>query len=154
MTLSLQEISDRLEIQELLVRYSHCIDTQNIDGLDQVFTSDAHIDYSALGGAVGDLESTKTFLRKSMAMFKSTQHMISNIILEFDGDTATGRTLCHNPMVLGKGEEEHVFVCGLWYLDKLVRTDAGWRIRERCEERSFVQGMAEAFTAANQPPIV
>ena len=89
-----------------------------------------------------------------MAVFKSTQHMISNIMLEIDGDTATGRTLCHNPMVLGKGDEEHVFVCGLWYIDKLARTADGWRIRERSEERSFVEGMPEAFKAAKQPPIV
>lgn len=45
--LSLQEISDRLEIQQLLVDYSSAIDQKNFDGLDAVFTADAHIGYSA-----------------------------------------------------------------------------------------------------------
>ncbi|MEE3331589.1 MAG: nuclear transport factor 2 family protein [Myxococcota bacterium] len=148
MALTLQEISDRLEIQDLLVRYSHCIDTQNIDALDDIFTPDAFIDYSAFGGSTGDLEHTKAFLKKSLAIFKSSQHMISNIMLEIDGDTATGRTICHNPMVLGKGDEENVFVCGLWYVDELVRTDAGWRIRKRSEDRSFIDGMPESFEVA------
>ncbi|MGR7003390.1 nuclear transport factor 2 family protein [Yinghuangia aomiensis] len=40
--LSLQEISDRLEIQDLMVRYSHAVDTQQWDVLDTVFTPDAH----------------------------------------------------------------------------------------------------------------
>ena len=46
MPLSLQQISDRIEIHDLLVRYSHAIDTRNFDALDQVFTPDAFIDYS------------------------------------------------------------------------------------------------------------
>jgi hypothetical protein len=42
--LSLQEISDLLEIQQLLVDYSTAIDQRRFDGLDKVFTSDAYID--------------------------------------------------------------------------------------------------------------
>jgi hypothetical protein len=141
MTMTLEEISDRLEIQELLVRYSHCIDTRNFDGLDEVFTADAFIDYTALGGAKGSLTETQDFLRRSMKLFKSFQHMISNFILEIDGDTATARTICHNPMVMDRDGGEHIFVCGLWYVDKLVRTERGWRIRERVEERCYVDNM-------------
>jgi len=37
----LQEMSDRLEIQALLARYAHAIDTRDWDGLDDVFTPDA-----------------------------------------------------------------------------------------------------------------
>ena len=42
--LSLQEISDRLEIQQLLVDYSTAIDLGRFDDLDRVFTPDAYID--------------------------------------------------------------------------------------------------------------
>ena len=42
--LSLAEISDRLEIQQLLVDYSTAIDTRRFDDLDRVFTPDAYID--------------------------------------------------------------------------------------------------------------
>jgi hypothetical protein len=43
-TLSLAEISDRLEIQQLLVDYSTAIDNRRFDDLDKVFTPDAYID--------------------------------------------------------------------------------------------------------------
>lgn len=42
--LSLEEISDRLEIQQLLVDYSAAIDRRRFDDLDRVFTPDAYID--------------------------------------------------------------------------------------------------------------
>jgi hypothetical protein len=51
--LSLQELSDRLEIEQLIVRYSNCIDQRDWDGLDAVFTPDAYIDYRKLGGIDG-----------------------------------------------------------------------------------------------------
>jgi hypothetical protein len=42
--LSLGEVSDRLEIQQLLVDYSNAIDLRRFDDLDEVFTPDAYID--------------------------------------------------------------------------------------------------------------
>ena len=60
MTMSLQEISDRLEIQDLLVAYSHAIDTRNWDALDDVFTPDAFIDYSDFGGGSGDVRPRRS----------------------------------------------------------------------------------------------
>jgi len=43
--LSVQEISDRLEIQQLLVAYSTAIDQRRFDDLDNVFTPDAYIEF-------------------------------------------------------------------------------------------------------------
>ena len=42
--LSLAEISDRLEIEQLLVDYSTAIDQRRFDDLDKVLTKDAYID--------------------------------------------------------------------------------------------------------------
>ena len=142
MTLSLEEMSDRIEIHDLLVRYSHCIDTRDWKGLDAVFTPDAVIDYSAMGGAKGNLAEIKAVLERSLAQFAGFQHLIANSASELDGDEAVGRTMCHNPMVLGNG---HVFYCGLWYLDKLVRTAEGWRIRERVEEKCYFHNVPPDF---------
>ncbi len=76
MTLSLQEISDRMEIQDLIVDYTDVIDSGEIDRLDDIFTKDAFIDYSAMGGETGDLEKIKNFLKEVLPIFKNTQHLI------------------------------------------------------------------------------
>jgi hypothetical protein len=136
--LTLQEISDRLEIQDLLTSYSHAIDTRDWDALDDIFTADAVIDYTEMGGSRGDVAATKDFLRKVMPTFAGFQHLVATSKLTIDGDSAEGRTICHNPMVIDKGDGgTHVFFCGLWYRDRFARTPAGWRITSRHEEKCF-----------------
>lgn len=139
---TIEEISDRLEIQELLVAYSHAIDFKNFDELDQVFTPDAHIDYTVFGGPAGPYPEIKKYLSDTMPMFKSYYHMVATSKVELHGDTATGVTVCHNPMVLPLPDGgEHVFICGLWYRDDYVRTPDGWRIARRVEEKTYVDNM-------------
>lgn len=140
--LSLQEISDRMEIEDLMVRYSHAVDTRQWDLLDEVFTPDAEIDYSAMGGSVGDLATTKKFLADVLPNFLAFQHLISNSSITVDGDTATGRTMCHNPMIVaGADGKQNLMLCGLWYLDTFVRIDDRWRIKRRSEEKSYMFGV-------------
>lgn len=147
--LPLQEISDRLEIQHLLARYSHAIDRRDWDGLDPLFTEDAVIDYTQMGGIRGPLAEQKDFLRRTMHAFAGFQHLTATSLVELDGDTATARTICFNPMVV---DEQHVFFCGLWYVDALVRTAEGWRIAERREERSWFHNLARPPSAGATPP--
>ncbi|WP_038171760.1 nuclear transport factor 2 family protein [Tomitella biformata] len=138
MTMTLQHLSDRLEIQDLLVEYCHCVDSMDWDGLDDVFTVDAHIDYTAMGGSSGDLAHTKEFLAAALPNFAGFQHMISTSKITIAGDTATGKTICHNPMIAtGDAGQPLVMHCGFWYVDAFVRTAAGWRIHTRREERSY-----------------
>jgi hypothetical protein len=46
------------------------------------------------------------------------------------------------------GSEPHVFFCGLWYRDRLVRTAQGWRIVDRCQERSYMFNTPPEMLAA------
>lgn len=138
--LSLAEISDRLEIQQLITDYSTAIDTRRFDDLDAVFTPDAHIDYTALGGIEGRYPEVKAWLAEVLPNFPMYAHMLGNFSVHIDGDTASSRTICFNPMVLptaaGK-DQEHVMFCGLWYDDEFVRTADGWRITRRVETKTF-----------------
>jgi hypothetical protein len=49
MTLSAKEISDRMEIEQLLVRYCYAIDQRDWDAYRQVYTDDAVIDDVSAG---------------------------------------------------------------------------------------------------------
>lgn len=134
--LSIEEISDRLEIQDLLVAYSTAIDARRFDDLDRVFTADAYIDYRAMGGVDGRYPEVKAWLAQVLPNFPAYAHMLGNVDVKVDGDTATSRTLCFNPMVLG-GDDGQVLFCGLWYDDEFVRTADGWRMTKRVEEKCF-----------------
>ena len=139
--LSQQELSDRFEIQDLVFRYANLVDQRNFDALREVFTRDAHVDYSALGGSVGDLEETLAFLKAALTseLFPNTQHLNANVQVELDGDRAAGRVMCFNPMemTMPDGTSQTYFL-GLWYIDEYRRTTDGWRISRRKEEKSWV----------------
>ena len=137
--LSLQQLSDRAEIHDLIARYAHAIDDRDWDALDEIFTPDAVIDYTEMGGTRGGLSETKQFLAAAMPAFSAFQHLSTTTRLTIDGDRATARTILFNPMVLPTpGQDEpHVFFLGLWYCDELVRTGNGWRISHRREEKSW-----------------
>jgi hypothetical protein len=136
--LSLQELSDRVELEQLSVTYANAIDSGNWNDLDKVFTPDAYIDYRALGGIDGRYPQIKQWLGEVLPKFPGYCHLVGNIAVTVTGDTATGRTLCINPMntPLPEGGAQVMFL-GLWYVDKYVRTSAGWRFTERVEQPCF-----------------
>ena len=111
------------------------------DKLDEVFTPDAHIDYSVFGGSVGNVEETIAFLEAAVTdeVFPNSQHLNANVQVQVDGDTGTGRVMCFNPMEMTVGEDQtQTFMLGLWYIDEYRRTESGWRISRREEEKSWV----------------
>lgn len=133
--LSLQEISDRLEIQDVLARYSDAIDARTWDVLDELFTPDADIDYTCMGGIAGGLQEQKAFLAENVPHFPVSQHLAATSTFDIDGDQARVRTICFNPMVIT--DEKHILFCGLWYRDVFVRVDDQWRIRSRVQDRGW-----------------
>lgn len=134
--MSLQEISDRLEIQDLIARYSYALDSRDFDTLDDLFTPDAVLDYTATGAIKSNLAQMKDFVAKAFDMFAGTQHLTTQTTISFsdDGNTAHAKSACHNPMVFGGDLQPKMMVVGLWYVDTLVRTSEGWRFAERREE--------------------
>src|SRR4029453_466023 len=139
--LSLQEISDRILIQDILTRYTVAIDTKDWNLLDTCFTPDADVDYTATGGTKGKYPEVRKWLEMALSPFPVTVHYITNSTVKLEGDAASARTYIWNPMGFQNPDKTlHWFTVGGFYVDKLVRTAQGWRIRERVEESAFMQG--------------
>ena len=89
MTYSPEQLSDRAEIHDVIVRYGWAIDTKDWALLDSCFTDDAFVDYSSNpGGKVGPYREVRGWLEKVMAAFPVTQHLMSNVDITLDGDGA------------------------------------------------------------------
>tara|TARA_B100000767_G_scaffold142872_1_gene134958 strand:- start:399 stop:842 length:444 start_codon:yes stop_codon:yes gene_type:complete len=145
MAYTLEQISAKLEIQDLLYRYAELIDAKAFDQLNEVFTDDAYIDYTALGGEKGNLTETIDFLTRALTdAFPTHQHLNANLQINLTTDTniteASGRIMCFNPMETAmEGESNKLMMCGLWYLDDYVNIDGIWKIQRRIEEKSWVK---------------
>lgn len=146
MTLSLQDISDRIEIEDLLVRYCYAVDDRDWDAYRNIFTADAILDDAVTGGIRSGVEEHVAYLQRALSKILISQHAISTILIDLQGDEATARLHCSCPMVVDVGEgKRHVFFQGLWYRDMFVRTAEGWRIRELVEEGYWNYNLPEGF---------
>lgn len=135
--MTVQELSDRIEIDDLLTRYATALDAKDWELFSTCFTADAFIDYTGAGGIKGHLTEIREWLAQVMAGFPMTQHLVTNRAVRLSGDTATSRCALFNPMGVKDGDGLAVFLEGGYYRDKLVRTPDGWRIAERVEEPTF-----------------
>jgi 3-phenylpropionate/cinnamic acid dioxygenase small subunit len=137
----LQALADRLDIEAVLTRYAWALDSKQFDELDDVFTPDAHIDYTSSGGEAGAYPDVKAWLAKVLPNFPAYQHLVTNKQITVDGDRATSRAEFYNPMVMAKRDgTTSIFFVGGEYHDQLVRTPNGWRIADRLEKSIWTDG--------------
>lgn len=151
--MDLQEISDRLEIERVLVRYTRAIDTGDWDALDAVFTPDAEIDYTESGGIADTYPVVKAWLAEVLpAFFPKRMHSLAQVDARFpddgrSGDEAMVTAYFHNPMPVpdpgaadGQGGTKVVEFGGLYH-HTMVRTADGWRSRRLHEEIVWKRGL-------------
>ncbi len=129
-----QALEDRIAAEDLLTRYATAVDRRDWEQYRSIFTTDAEIDYTSAGGIAGTVDEIVEFLSTSLEMFEMTQHLVSNIDLEVNGDSATVTAMFNNPMRLPGGD---TWFTGGWYHHDLVRTPNGWRSRRLREESAW-----------------
>ena len=147
--MDLQELSDRMEIRDLVTAYTRAVDSRDWDALDQVFTSDAVLDYSSVGGPVDSLDVVKPWIEQGLRGFDRYQHVIGQVAIELPapeqaqvGDTARATAYLVNPMVAKAPDgTETLWEVGGYYHHDLVRTPDGWRSRSLVEQVVFKRGI-------------
>jgi len=146
MAFSQQEISDRLEIEDLLVRYCYAVDDRDWDAYRRIFTPDAVLDDTVTGGVRSGVDEHVAYLEKALSKILISQHGISTMLFDIKGDDARVRVLASVPMVvdLGGGKTQ-VFFQGLWYRNRLLRTPEGWRVSELVEEKYWTHNVPPGF---------
>lgn len=138
---------DRLEVADVLTRYTRAIDTGDWDLLDTVFTAEAGIDYVASGGIHDTFAVVKPWLAEVLpAFFPARMHTLGQVAvtLGVDGDPDAARATAyfHNPMPASDGQGgERIVELGGYYHHDLVRTPAGWRSRRLVEEVVWKRGL-------------
>ncbi len=145
---ALRQVLDRLEIQDLMHRYSHMVDQRQWELMDEVFAPGATIDYESTGGQRGDYRPTLEWLDRALEPWPLNLHFITNLVVELDGDRARSRCYFHAPM--GRVEEDGsqlVITNAGWYDDDLVRTGKGWRIAKRhCQQTMMIGQLPTGYT--------
>lgn len=125
------ESEDHRQISDLLLRYALGLDGRDPDLVGSCFTDDVRAEYAGVrlsGGRQGVLDYTGA----KMDAVVSTMHVVSNVLVRFDGPDAAEVTSYGTVALVERvGGEERVRLRGIRYDDRVVRLDRGWLIDRR-----------------------
>lgn len=135
--------ADRLDIIELQSIYAWALDTKDRELFARAFTDD----FEALYPGGTPIRGRDAFVDFTLAVHErhdATQHMIANCWLMPTEDDAVIMRSYVILSVLWKGcPGGDLFQGGAYYVDRVVRTDAGWRIATRTAHRAWQNGNME-----------
>jgi len=120
-----QELLDRTEITDLISRLGLWLDEKRFDDARSILTEDATADTP--GGSVQGVDLLAEQARRNHDVDR-TQHVITNVLIDLDGDRATVRAnliVTFIPRAEAPGSH---FEMGERYHFQAVRTPQGWRL--------------------------
>jgi 3-phenylpropionate/cinnamic acid dioxygenase small subunit len=136
---SLQDILDRLDVQDVLFRYARALDTRDWELLRSCFQPDVVATYDELGEQQG-YDAVEQLCRRALEPLAATQHLIGNVEVFLDGDNARSRCNLQSMHVRSRRDGDDNFIVAGVYLDELRRTADGWRIARRRLQRVWTKG--------------
>lgn len=120
---------DRAAIEDLFARYARGCDARDWPAVADCFTPEAQAEYSGVR-----LPSGVTHILShlaALAKLAASQHVIGSVTVTVTDDRAEASSYAVAHLVRSIGEGHDVVHRGLHYEDQLVRTPAGWRIKDR-----------------------
>jgi hypothetical protein len=122
---------DLLRLCDLRYRYAAGIDTRDWSLHRSIFTDEIEVDFSSYSGRPPARLSADDWVRGLQPLFTglaASQHTMTNPRAVVTGDVATLQMYVQAEHVLDHDEPDSWFTLGGRYDDRMVRTEAGWRI--------------------------
>jgi len=139
--------ADKEQIAEVLVHYATGIDSKDWPLFRSCWTDEIDVDYQQLGRftSADALTEVMTRLHEDMG---PTYHRLSNFVIAVDGDRATARSYVHAVLMLQPDDSTNWVDALGHYDDIFVRTQGGWRIRERLSRTARTLAGGDLATTA------
>ena len=135
---ALQELLDRAAITDLLSQRGRLGDEIRYDDVRDVFADDVvFVSHDGVVRARG-VDAVRTMLGGLTEKYAAFQHVISNTLIELDGDRAKVRSNIVATHIL-KDDPSKAWVVKGSYHDEAVRTPDGWRL-SRCQPHRVWEG--------------
>lgn len=126
----LEAAADRAHIADLVGRYAFAIDydTHDPGAWAALFTSDGRFEIPIARVVVAGQDELTVFAAGLQRTLPGLHHVMSNLVVDLDGERARGRCQLNEFMV--RDEAIYSIVQG-WYEDDYRLTAAGWRFERR-----------------------
>jgi 3-phenylpropionate/cinnamic acid dioxygenase small subunit len=137
--MDLQQLIDRAEINDVLLRYSEALNAADWDTWASCFTEDAQLVYTTAGGIAGSVADAVAWLSQTMLAFDMRIGRISNVLTTFVSGSEARVSSQYSMMMRLAGETPTYIEAAGWYDDTVVRTADGWRLANRFERIAYMR---------------
>ena len=136
-SISPEEVADRLAIRELVEAYAHCADRRDAKGQMSLFTAETH--FVVYMNARDPKPSQELHSREELAevfadlnQYAATMHFLGQTtILTLTRDRGTGETYCMPHHLTIDAKTRRLMIAALRYMDTFVKADGEWLFAER-----------------------
>ncbi|MFB7860165.1 nuclear transport factor 2 family protein [Rhodococcus qingshengii] len=137
---------DEREIYRKVVRIARAMDERDWSSIEMLMVPDATGDFG--NGKLTSAADIIALLQSFLDECGPTQHLIGNVLIEVDGDTATSMSYVAD-MHLGTGDLEGQFFRTLGdYRDSWSRTASGWMLTRRHKLHTGTMGNIDVLSHA------
>lgn len=126
MTRTLDALLDRQDITDLVTAPGRWLDERDFDGLRDLFATDASV--TTPGGTATGHDALVAQARRRHSSDQGIQHVITNLLVEVDGDRARVRANLLVSFARTGPADPQPFLLGEVYRFELRRIADGWRI--------------------------
>jgi len=148
----LQLLIDRAEISDVQLRYATGLDSRDWPLFRSCFADEIETDFtSVFGGNPRTVTADRwtEAARRSLSGLQATQHMITNHVITVAGDNATCIAYVQARHFLPNDTGDSMQTMFGYYTNRLIRTSAGWKIRQCKLTLSWQTGNPQIFTLAS-----
>jgi ketosteroid isomerase-like protein len=138
---SLQALQDRVDITDVLYRYSSSVDKLDYEGVRSTLADDLWAQYGN-GEPVTGGDTVAAWIAEATATIIWQHHQLSVYHVDIEGDRATALSYLTSHQVF-TDDPDSAKILVARYHDELRRTPAGWKISRRVMEILWGESRAD-----------
>jgi ketosteroid isomerase-like protein len=138
---SLETLQDRIDIADVLYRYSSAVDSFDTDGLRSTLADDIWAQYGN-GDPVEGGDKLASWIAGATATAIWQHHLLNVYHITVDGDQAKTLSYLTSYQVFEENPDAAVILVARYH-DELRRTPDGWRLSKRVMELLWAESKAD-----------
>lgn len=142
--MTLEDLLAERTIYRQLIAFARAMDERDWTALDDIAAEDIHAELG-MGEIIGR-DKVVAFMRGFLDRCGATQHMLGNVIIDVDGDSAESSAyVCDMHLGSGEHQEQSFRTLGL-YRDRWQRSDGRWLLVHRVKDNRGTLGSMAVFS--------
>lgn len=139
----LTQLIAHYEIERCLIRFARAMDYRDWRAFDDLILADATADFGT--GLLHGRGAIVNLMRQFLDHCGPTQHLLGNVLVDLEGDSATSHAYVHDRHLPVGGATAPTYYTLGDYHDRWVKRDGQWWLLERIKDNRANVGPLSVF---------